>query len=243
MPAGSSRAMLRATITRDETRHGTESQTAPLSRRPCAAAGAWHRHGLGSAGIPRPARHRPAAGLYRLHRAQRGDRRMRLYRSLCRRADGRPHPTWRRSGARTSIPTTARFASRRCMTALSSHAAASSPSLAPRGSRASLAGRATASSRTITALGRRASACSTGGRRRRQRTTRASRSPSRGRDHAAVRSQTATSTRTGTWSEARSHPRADLRMVWDRSPGAKSGLTQTWSSRRPRSAASQSRAR
>ena len=119
MPAGSSRAMLRAAITRDETRHGTESQTAPLSRRPCAAAGAWHRHGLGSAGIPRPARHRPAAGLYRLHRAQRGDRRMRLYRSLCRRADGRPHPTWRRSGARTSIPTTARFASRRCMPALS----------------------------------------------------------------------------------------------------------------------------
>ena len=102
---------------------------------------------------------------------------------------------------------------------------------------------ATASSRTITALGRRASACSTAGRRRRRRTTRASRSPSRGRDHAAVRSQTATSTRTGTWSEARSHPRADLRMVWDRSPGAKSGLTQTWSSRRPRSAASQSRAR
>lgn len=52
------------------------------------------------------------------------------------------------------------------------------------------------------------------------------------------------STMTGTWSDGfGSHPRASRRIRWLFKVFFNAGVTQTWSSRRPRSAAFQSRAR
>ncbi len=51
------------------------------------------------------------------------------------------------------------------------------------------------------------------------------------------------STITGTWSDALVQSRASLKTTCRVSPPARSGLTQTWSSRRPRSEARQSAAR
>ncbi len=62
-------------------------------------------------------------------------------------------------------------------------------------------------------------------------------------DDASRKPQTSSSTVTGTWSEGPGQPRASRRTSAATRPGASAGESQTWSSRRPRSEASQSRAR
>ncbi len=62
-------------------------------------------------------------------------------------------------------------------------------------------------------------------------------------DDASRKPQTSSSTVTGTWSEGPGQPRASRRTSAVTRLGASSGESQTWSSRRPRSDASQSRAR
>lgn len=54
---------------------------------------------------------------------------------------------------------------------------------------------------------------------------------------------TSTSTSTGTWSLVRGQSRASVSTSHRRRPGARSGVTQMWSRRRPRSEARQSRLR
>src|SRR5262249_307388 len=49
--------------------------------------------------------------------------------------------------------------------------------------------------------------------------------------------------RTGTWSEGRVQPRIGFRIAWAETQSRNGRVTQMWSRRRPRSEASQSRAR